>query len=269
MAPSYEELTQRNIGVFTPEEQARLRALCVTIAGCGTYGAPAAHNLARLGVGELRLADPEEFEASNINRQFAAYVDTIGVNKAEAVAAELARINPELRIRTFTAGVCESSVQGLLDGADVVVDGLDFFELEAELLLHREAGRRGQLVFACQGVAEITTATCFEPSRPALEDMVCEQGRPSFAKAITSFFPVLPKAATPELLAQAMAGELLHVPSDATGGTFGGGFLVDDIIRAFVRRLPPHVVAPDLYVFNEDDLWVRFWDARRAVWSTR
>ena len=131
MTPSYEEITQRNIGVVTPEEQARIRSLCVAIAGCGAFGAPTAHYLARLGVGELRLADPEEFEASNINRQFAAYVDTIGVNKAEAVAAELARINPEVAVRTFTDGVCQSSIAGLLDGADVVVDGLDFFELEA------------------------------------------------------------------------------------------------------------------------------------------
>ena len=92
--PSYDEITQRNIGFVTPDEQARLRGLVVAVAGCGGVGAPAAHYLARLGVGELRLADPEDFEASNINRQFAAYVDTIGVNKAEAVAAELRRINP-------------------------------------------------------------------------------------------------------------------------------------------------------------------------------
>ena len=71
------------------------------------------------------------------------------------------------------------------------------------------------------------------------------------------------------MLAQAVAGELPHVPSDVTAAAFGAGFLVDDILRAAVRRLPPHVVAPDLYVFNEDDLWLRFWDARRGVWSAR
>ena len=58
MEPTYDEITQRNIGVFTPDEQARIRALVVAIAGCGGIGASAAHYLARLGVGELRLADP-------------------------------------------------------------------------------------------------------------------------------------------------------------------------------------------------------------------
>ena len=151
MEPDYDELTQRNIGVFTPEEQARVRSLVVAIAGCGAIGAPVAHFLARLGVGELRLADPEEFEASNVNRQFAAYVDTIGVNKAEAVAAEVARINPGILVRTFPDGVGPSSIAAFLDGAHVVVDGMEFFELDAELLLHREARRRGLWVFTVRG----------------------------------------------------------------------------------------------------------------------
>ena len=264
MEPSYDEITQRNIGVFTPEEQARIRSLVVAIAGCGGVGAPAAHFLARLGVGELRLADPEEFEASNVNRQFAAYVDTIGMNKAEAVAAELARINPGLITRTFTDGVCESSIGALLDGVDAVIDAVDFWALDTELLLHREARQRGQWVFASQGAVEITTVTCFDPSQSALEDMVCVDGRSSVAKAIESFMPVLPKAATPELLARAVAGEQPSVPSDVMASAFEATFVVDDLIRVIVRRLPPHAVAPDLYVFDQDDLWLRFWDARRG-----
>ncbi len=269
MEPTYDEITQRNIGVFTPEEQARIRSLVVVVAGCGAQGAPAAHFLARLGVGELRLADPEEFEPSNVNRQFAAYVDTIGMNKAEAVAAEVRRINPGLKLRTYPEGVTSGVIDELLDGAHVVVDGLEFYELETELLLHREASRRGQWVFAVQGVVEITTATCFDPDRPALDDMVCDQGRPSVAKAIASFIPILPKAATPELLARAVGGELPSVPSDVTGAAFGAAFQVEDIIRVVVRRLPAQVVAPDLYVFNQEELWLRFWDAARGVWTTR
>jgi molybdopterin/thiamine biosynthesis adenylyltransferase len=142
VAPTYEELTSRNIGVVTEDEQERIRALKVAVAGCGTIGAPMASFLARLGVGELRLADPEDFDASNINRQFGAYVDTVGVNKAEAVAAEVRRINPEVTVRTFPGGVAADSMAALLDGVDVVIDGLEFFALEIEMLLHREAARR-------------------------------------------------------------------------------------------------------------------------------
>ena len=267
MDPTYDELTQRNIGVFSMGEQSRIESLVVAVAGCGAIGGPVAHFLARLGVGELRLADPEEFEASNANRQFAAYVDTIGVNKAEAVAAEIKRINPGIVCRTFPEGVCEPSVAALLDGADVVVDGIEFFALETELLLHREARRRDQWIFTSQGVVEITTVTCFDPGQAALEAMVRDQGVPSVARAIASFVPVLPKAATPELIARAVAGELPSVPSDVTGSAFGAAFVVEDVLRVAVRGLPPHAVAPDLYVFDQEELRLRFWDGRRGAWK--
>ena len=269
MEPTYDELTQRNIGVVSEDEQGRIESLVVAVAGCGAIGGPVAHFLARLGVGELRLADPEEFEASNANRQFAAYVDTIGVNKAQAVAAEIARINPGIVCRVIPEGVCEASVPALLDGADLVVDGIDFFALDSELLLHREARRRGQWVFTSQGVVEITTVTCFDPRQAALEKMICHQGRPSVGRAIESFVPIMPKTATPELISRAVAGELPSVPSDVTGAAFGAAFLVEDILRVAIRGLPPHAVAPDLYVFDQEDLWLRFWDGRLGSWIER
>lgn len=39
--------------------------------------------LARLGVLHLRIADPDTFEFSNINRQLGAGLGTVGKNKAE------------------------------------------------------------------------------------------------------------------------------------------------------------------------------------------
>jgi tRNA threonylcarbamoyladenosine dehydratase len=266
--PSYDEITQRNIGFVTPEEQARLHGLVVAVAGCGGVGAPAAHFLARLGVGELRLADPEDFEASNINRQFAAYVDTIGVNKAEALAAELRRINPALRLHCFTEGVTAASLAPLLDGADAVVDALDFWSLGIELQLHREAARRGLWVFTSQGAVEITTLTAFDPAAPALPGMVSEGDAVSPARAIRSFLPVLPKAATPELVARAGEGELPSVPSDVLASSFEAGFLVSELVRVTVRGLAPHAVAPDLYVFDQDELTLRLWDGRAEAWRT-
>ena len=266
MEPDYDEFTQRNLGSLTPDEQARMRSLAVAVAGCGGIGAPAAHFLARLGVGELRLADPEPFEASNINRQFAAYVDTIGVNKAEAVARELRRINPSLKVRIFSDGVTQANLPELLDGAGAVVDALDFWSLETELLLHGEARRRGQWVFTSQGAVEVTTVTSFDPSTPALESMVCEDGEPSMAKTIASFMPVLPRAATPELLARAIAGEQPSVPLDVLASSFEATFLVNELVRVAVRGLPAHVVAPDLLVFDQEDVTLRRWDGTRQSW---
>jgi hypothetical protein len=264
----YDEMTKRNIGLLTPKEQERLRSLCVAVAGCGGIGGPAAHFLARLGVGELRLADPETFELSNVNRQFAAYVDTVGVNKAEAVAAELRRINPALAVTVWTEGLGPEMVDSFLDGAGAVVDALDFWSLGTEQLLHREAARRGLWIFTAQGAVEISTVTSFDPAAGALEGMVCDAGGSSMATAIESFMPVLPKAATPELLAGAISGERPDVPLDMLASSFEATFLVNELLRVAVRSLPPHAVAPDLLVFDQDDLTLRFWDGARRIWRS-
>jgi hypothetical protein len=259
-------MTQRNIGLLSAEEQARLRSLAVAVAGCGGVGGAAAHFLARLGVGELRLADPETFELSNVNRQFAAYTDTVGANKAEAVADELRRINPALAVTVWTEGIGPGMVGPFLDGAGAVVDALDFWSLGTERLLHREAARRGLWIFTSQGAVEITTVTSFDPAGGALDNMVCDAGGPSMAAAIASFMPVLPKAATPELLAGAISGERPDVPLDVLASTFEATFLVDELVRVVVRSLPAHAVAPDLLVFDQDELTLRRWDGAGRTW---
>ncbi|TLM94738.1 MAG: hypothetical protein FDZ75_05385, partial [Actinobacteria bacterium] len=160
--PAYEQLFSRNIGVFTPAQQERIRGLTVAIAGCGGLGAPCAIHLARMGVGELRLADPEVFEPSNINRQWGAYLDTLGVNKARAVAAEIARTTPYTRVRMLDDGVTAANVDAFLDGADAVIDGTEFFAFEVQEMLHAAARERGMWVYSDQQAMEILTLCAFD-----------------------------------------------------------------------------------------------------------
>ena len=121
-------------------------------------------------------------------------------------------------------------------------------------------------MFTSQGAVEVTTVTSFDPSTPALESMVCEDGEPSMAKTIASFMPVLPRAATPELLARAIAGEQPSVPLDVLASSFEATFLVNELVRVAVRGLPAHVVAPDLLVFDQEDVTLRRWDGTRQSW---
>jgi len=108
-SPTYDEIFQRNIGVFTPEEQEKIKNLKIAIIGVGGLGAPATENLTRLGVGELRLVEPDTFEISNFNRQTGAYLNTIGRNKAEVMVDMVKLINPEIKLRQHrTKKVSES-----------------------------------------------------------------------------------------------------------------------------------------------------------------
>jgi tRNA A37 threonylcarbamoyladenosine dehydratase len=92
---TYGAMTMRNIGFITEAEQELLRRASIFVCGTGGMGGAALMALARAGVGRFVLADIDEFEVSNLNRQVFAFKDTIGRHKAEASAELLRRINPE------------------------------------------------------------------------------------------------------------------------------------------------------------------------------
>ncbi|WP_262282182.1 ThiF family adenylyltransferase [Micromonospora sp. MA102] len=131
----------RNRGVVAAEDQARISAARILVAGCGSIGGAAVEPLVRLGFRSLALADPGSYELTNLNRQNAT-VDDLGRNKA-AVAADRARaINPHVAVEVATDGVSEETVDALLAGVDVVIDGVDVTTrsgLAAKGLLHERA----------------------------------------------------------------------------------------------------------------------------------
>ena len=103
----------------------RLRAKTIAVAGCGGQGGAACLTLARMGVSGFILADPHGFDEPDINRQWAANLNTLGRNKSEVHAEMLRAINPEVRVRTFTNGITDRNVDAFLDGADLLIDCLD------------------------------------------------------------------------------------------------------------------------------------------------
>ncbi|MGZ8287979.1 MAG: ThiF family adenylyltransferase [Telluria sp.] len=124
---SYSEAFSRNIGWVTRDEQQRLRGSRVAIAGMGGVGGNYALTLARLGVGAFHLADFDTFDVANFNRQVGAMMSTRGKSKVEVIADMVRDINPEADIRIFPQGITPGNMGEFLDGADLYVDGLDFF----------------------------------------------------------------------------------------------------------------------------------------------
>jgi hypothetical protein len=127
----YHTAFSRNIGWVTPEEQATLRSSRVAIAGLGGVGGSHLLTLTRLGIGAFSISDLDHFELANFNRQAGANLKTIGKDKV-SVLLDMARdINPELDIKTFADGVNNDNVEDFLEGADIYVDGLDYFAVAA------------------------------------------------------------------------------------------------------------------------------------------
>lgn len=251
---TYDEIFQRNIGIFTPKEQEKIKNLKVAIAGAGGLGGPVAYTLARLGVGEIRLADRDKFEISNLNRQSGAYIDTIGEYKSKAVAKELKRINPYLKVVIINDFLDKKNIDKFLDNVDCVIDGIDFFALEADLLLHQKAREKNLWVFTCQGASNITSFISFDPKGPALLDIVMNDGKPSLSRAIKLMLPKLPKGVTAEMVDEIVKISektgTHYIPSYAVIAPFNGSFVVENMVRVIVRELRPLATFPDLYYFD-------------------
>lgn len=137
---SYLERTKRNhYWLGGPEGQMKLQKLKVGVAGLGGMGSNIAEILVRLGVGGIKIADPDIIERSNINRQVIANSSTIGKKKAQASAAELRNIAEDYELVVYDDGITEDNVAEFVSDLDVVVDEIDVFPLQKHSLLHKEA----------------------------------------------------------------------------------------------------------------------------------
>jgi adenylyltransferase/sulfurtransferase len=128
---SDEELLRYSRQLLLPDfdlaGQQRLRDGRVLIVGLGGLGCPAALYLAAAGVGCLLLADGDEVELGNLQRQIAHGQADCGSNKAESVARRIAELNPLVAVEVVPQRLEARSLPGLLDGCDVVVDASDNF----------------------------------------------------------------------------------------------------------------------------------------------
>jgi molybdopterin/thiamine biosynthesis adenylyltransferase len=167
---TYDEAFQRNRGLVALGEQGRLRRATVAIAGLGGVGGSHALTLARMGVGGFHLADPDHFAVANFNRQACARISSLGENKAIEAARAVRDINPEVRVHVVPAAITPENVDRFLTGVDVVLDGLDFFAMEARRLLYGRARARGLWVLSAAPLGFSAALLAFSPDGMSFDD---------------------------------------------------------------------------------------------------
>ncbi len=142
MTISYDELFTRNIGILSEQELLTLRDSKVALAGVGGVGGVQLVTLARTGIGHFSIADPECFEASNVNRQYGATIATLGLKKVDVMKDIVHEINPEADIELFPSGIAHDNVDQFLKEADIVIDSIEYFALDKKVLLAQETRKR-------------------------------------------------------------------------------------------------------------------------------
>lgn len=107
--------------------QSRLATSRVLIIGMGGLGSPVALYLAAAGVGTLHLVDFDEVDLSNLQRQIAHTVSTLGEKKVDSAKKAIAQINPDIEVVTQSTLLEGGALLDAVSKADVVIDATDNF----------------------------------------------------------------------------------------------------------------------------------------------
>lgn len=111
--------------------QLRLKDARVLIVGLGGLGSPVALYLAAAGVGELHLADFDQVDLSNLQRQVLHDESRIGQGKVDSALQRLAALNPEVRLVPLREALDADSLEARVALVDLVLDCSDNFTTRA------------------------------------------------------------------------------------------------------------------------------------------
>jgi molybdopterin/thiamine biosynthesis adenylyltransferase len=129
---------------------AKLRHARVAVLGCGSLGAPVILDLARAGVGQMCLIDPDKLVAANTGRHPLGMPD-VGRPKSEALAERIRANHPHIRVDAFPER-WEEVVQRtpeVLQSCDLIVSAIGDWSSEGALNeWHIGSQRRPPIVYA-------------------------------------------------------------------------------------------------------------------------
>lgn len=190
----YTRAFSRNIGWVTLAEQDRLRTARVAIAGLGGVGGAHLLTLSRLGLAHFNIADFDDFDVHNMNRQAGAFMPFMGQPKINTVAKLAQDINPETDLRLFPQGVTPENVDEFLKDVDVYVDGLDFFALPARRMAFAKCREKGIPALTAAPLGMGVAFLYFSPTGMSFEDYFKVEGhaqQEQYARFIAGLSPAM------------------------------------------------------------------------------
>lgn len=163
--------TDRNRNKITREEQSALGSKVIGVVGL-SVGHAIAYTLAMEGLcSELRLADLDVIELSNLNRIPASVFD-LGVNKAVVAGRRIAELDPYLPVRIVESGLTEAGMEDFVAGLDLVVEECDSLDMKVSL---RACARRHRVPLIMEtsdrGLLDVERYD-LEPDRPLFHGLL-------------------------------------------------------------------------------------------------
>ncbi len=110
------------------EGQLKLLDSRILLIGAGGLGSPASLYLAAAGVGHIGIIDADIVDESNLQRQIAHSLNTLGTPKVDSARRAIEALNPDVEVTTYRERLTSENIDRILDdGWEIVVDGADNF----------------------------------------------------------------------------------------------------------------------------------------------
>ena len=131
MAFSNEQLERYSRHIILKEigvkGQKKLLNAKVLIIGAGGLGAPCAMYLAAAGVGTIGIADADEVDLSNLQRQIIHATEDVGKPKVQSAKETINKMNPDVTVNTYHEFVSSENITEIIKDYDFIIDGTDNF----------------------------------------------------------------------------------------------------------------------------------------------
>ncbi|MDO4744221.1 MAG: tRNA threonylcarbamoyladenosine dehydratase [Clostridia bacterium] len=145
------------------ENMNKLKTAHVAVFGLGGVGGHVVEALARSGVGSFTLFDCDTVAESNLNRQIIATVNTLGMDKTEAMKNRILNINPDAKVTTHNVFYLpENADEFPLSIYDYVIDAIDTVSAKLELAVRCE--RDGIPIISSMGTGNKLNPTALKVS---------------------------------------------------------------------------------------------------------
>lgn len=196
----------------------------VAVFGVGGVGSFCAEALARLGIGNITLVDPDKVAESNLNRQLIALHSTVGMYKADVMKRRILDITPCANVETLKMFYLPENADKFdVSGYDCIVDAIDTVSAKIELI--KRAYFAGVGIVSSMGTGNklspelLKTADIYDTKVCPLARVMRKELRAAGVQKLTVVYseeePKSEKKIFDEKSGKAVVGSISFVPSTA------------------------------------------------------
>jgi len=159
------------------EGQQKINDSTILIIGMGGLGSPTALYLAATGVGHIIIADFDQVELSNLQRQIIHSTSDIGDDKVNSAKSKLLELNPNITVTVVNEIMHSDNLASLIQDVDIVLDGTDNFESRFEInkaCVEHHKPLISAAVIRFEG--QISVFKGYEVEQPCYQCLYSEQG---------------------------------------------------------------------------------------------